>query len=419
MPILSFSSGIASGLPLWAGKKENGHVFLQQAFTLNILLAAVIFLLGLALFFPLKFLGFTNLEYFSFLICAFFLILTNYFDELFIAIGLIDRGGIVLAGFEVIKAILFLLLASQAFSINSLFIVYGGVLALKFVTGFLLLIKEKKNQLIWIESVKKEILTYAVPVSLSNLLSFFLDKSDQLILSFFATKEMFAYYGIGCLIIPPLFILEQSVTKVVLPKLSTHFHQFNKKEIINIYQSAVSDIALLNVPGALGLMVFAKPIILMLFGPRYEAAILFTRMYSLFYLTLIIPPDLLLRSSGDGKSILKLNAIFAPISLFLCLSLSFFYQAYGALVAFLIIKPIRTYFFLRKSKDLLEIPLVALLPLRDLRRYLIISIILSAISLFSAPYFKSDLQWFLIMGSFFFLSFVVSNLSHFKHLIRK
>jgi O-antigen/teichoic acid export membrane protein len=419
MPILTLASGLTNGLPIWAQKKENGHVLLQQALSLYFIFIFSTAFMGIILYFPLKFLGYSLNQYVYFILCSCVFLLSYYFDELFIAKGMVSLAGKVVAFFEIIKAVSFLIFAFQGMPIEGLFLVYAILLALKCVVSFYWLKGSQKFNFIWIESVKRDILDFSFPLSLSNLLTFLLDKSDQLILTFFASKAMFGYYSIGCLLIPPLLILEQSVTRVVLPQLSEKFIGQKISEMTLLYRQAVKDIAWLNIPGAIGLMIFAKPIITLLFGANYESAVIFTRLFSFYYLSIIFPPDVLFRSMGDSKTILKLNALFAPLSLGLCLILSFYYQAYGALIAYLLMKPIRSFVFLALAKSKLEIQLRDLLPTKDLAKYLSVSFALGLLSFLTNSFFPNERSWFFVMGGFFFLFYLTFLWSDTKHFLRK
>lgn len=419
MPILTLASGLTNGLPLWAQKKENGHVFLQQALSLYLIFIFTTLFVGFILYYPLHFLGYSFNQYFYFILCSCLFLLSYYFDELFIAKGLVSLSGKLVGTFEIIKASLFLISAFQGMNIEGLFLIYAILLFMKCAICFYLLKDTQRFNFIWIESVKKDIINFSFPLSISNLLTFLLDKSDQLILTFFASKAMFGFYSIGCLLIPPLLILEQSVTRVTLPQLSEKYIGQKINELTALYRKAVKDIAWLNIPGAIGLMIFSRPIITLLFGPNYEMAVIFTRLFSIFYLIIIFPPDLLFRSMGDSKVILKLNALFAPLSLGLCLLLSFHYQAYGTLIAYLLIKPIRTYVFLALAKSKLEISLIDLVPLKDLIKYSSISLVLGLLSILTYSLFPNERTWFFMMGGFFFVIYLIFSWSDVKHFIRK
>src|SRR5690606_3700356 len=106
-----------------------------------------------------------------------------------------------------------------------------------------------------------EIFKYCSPIALSGLLGFFVDKIDMLILSGRLIPSEFAFYSMGCLAIPPLYVLEMSVNKVLIPKLSESFTKKENILSVHYFNKAISDIAFLIIPSSIGLYFFADAII--------------------------------------------------------------------------------------------------------------------------------------------------------------
>lgn len=407
IPMLFFASGILSGIPYWSGRKENGQIYLQQAFSLLLLIIFLFLILGLLGFYPVKLIGITTTNYFIFIFSSMLWMVSPFFEEVLIAEGSIAKASSLILFSESLKALVMILAAIKTHDITMVFWGFFIFLMFKILLGSYLTKHLHILKLTWIESIKTQVLKYSLPLSTATFFSVFIEKSDQIILTFFITAGEFADYSLACLTIPPLFMLEQSVTRVLLPKLTRHTHEPQK--IIHDYKNAITHLALLIVPAVIGMITFSRPIILILFGEGYQSGHWYLKIYALSYLFLIFPHDLVHRAFGKSQWIMKTFFIISPIGLFLTLSLTFLFKAWGALTALLITKIIFKLIYLNDIKIILNTRINHLIPTKTIAYFFIIASILMTLSLATKSFFSSELKWFIMMGSTFFVSYLLST----------
>src|SRR5690606_5671788 len=182
----------------------------------------------------------------------------------------------------------------------------------------------------------KAVWRYAFPVSIAWMFGVFVHNADQFILSLHIDAAEFAFYAIGCLVIPPILIFEHSVTRVMIPQLSASFSQGEGEKAQALYRDAVKHLAFLLIPAVTGLIVFAEPIITLLFTDTYARASNYLELFALSYLFLMIPYDAVPRAKGQANWILRTFVVFSVISLALAYFLTHEFGPYGALAALLL-----------------------------------------------------------------------------------
>ena len=182
----------------------------------------------------------------------------------------------------------------------------------------------------------KSVRQYYMPVSASGIFDFLQNNSDRFLLSLFISPLKYASYTFGCLSIPPLQILETSVNRVMIPQLATAIERNDKIHAANIYRSGVEQVMLIFIPAFVGLVVFAEPIIRLLFTDKYIDSVPYLRIYALWILLSGIPYDVAARASGNGNWILKNNIKIGSFSLILCSILAWKFGPYGALVSMIL-----------------------------------------------------------------------------------
>jgi hypothetical protein len=240
-----------------------------------------------------------------------------------------------------------------------------------------------------------------LPVSVAEILQAFVARADQVILSAFIAASDFAFYAIGCLVVPPLYIIEQSVTRVLIPQLSDAFANRRGKDAAALYAKAVDQIGFIVIPAVAGMVVFAHPIIRLLFTERYASAAGYLTVFAFTYLFFMIPYDAVPRACGQAGWILKFCATFSVMSLGCAAGLTLAFGPYGALAALLLTRTGMTIYSINYMRHQHNWMLRELLPLDALRHYAFISLALSLASLLLQPLFSSELAWFLVCGVLF------------------
>lgn len=408
LPFMFLTGGPLHSVYYWIGKKENRLEYINSAYQLTIFLSILIIIFGLPLYKQIATLTGLNIE--NTLILLFVATLwvpSSFYKEYKLAQGFTVYGSIFGTVFEILKVILFISLAYIGYEITFLFKAYLVFLILKSILTFILGLKEQLNPYKLNTKRIKEVWQYCSPIALASLLSFFVDKMDQIVLTKFLAKDDFAFYTMGCLIIPPLLLLEMSVNKVLIPKISENWQE-NKELCLEYFRKAISDTALLLIPASVGLYIFAKPIVELLYTNKFLDSVKYLEVFAFSYLVLIIPYDSVPRATGNTKWIFKMSAFISPLSLAGILIASFYFGAYEVLLVSIAFKLLYRLLALNYTCKLMQWSILSTLPIKKLSIFTIVSIILAACSLITKGYFPNDLYWFFGMGTIFFIMYFVA-----------
>ncbi len=410
LPPLTFIAGVSNGLSFWAGQGNDGKKAISTSGFL--FLALSVLSLG-ALFLGQDFLvSHLNLqkEWIGLFAVALFLSIASlFYDDAAIATGRIWTGAIFNSGFEILRTgviIITAILTKDLFAIIKAHIV---VQAVKMTLGYILAFKQGLIHWEWDPAVFKSVVRYAFPVSLAFVFGLWLNYSDQIILSKTISVTEFALYTVCCLTIPPLLVLESSVTRVLIPQLSAAFLEEKMSYAASLYKKAVRELSFFLIPAVVGLIVFAKPIILLLFTERYVAGVPYLRLYALWYLTLMIPHDSVARAQGQARWILGNFISFSILTLALCGAASLRFGAMGVLTGLLIARlasRLYTVFYLNRK---IGWKIDDFIPIQHLIIFTGWSVSLGIVCTILRPVFHSEMLWFVVTGVGFSIAYLSFN----------
>lgn len=403
IPFLMMAGAPVHSVFYWTGHSpEKRRDYLNATWTLTILLSALVMVVG----FPIgnlvaAHLGLVPEHVYILIFCGFLYMPSLHYPEATIALGRHARGSIFETVFELTKVIGFILVAWKFRRIDYVFYFFVIQIIVKLAFNFYL--NAKENQIVF--SLKKgplvEVMRYSAPIALSACLSIFVDKFDMLLLSAQLDPASFAFYSMGCLAIPPLYLLETSVQKVLIPKLSEGFQKQQWRESAAHYRKAISDIGFLIIPAMFGLVVFAKPIVVMLFTEAYLESVIYLQIFSLSYILLLLPHDSVARATGQTKWIMKMYFFMTPLALLGTYLAAKAWGAVGVLSVSIALKLIPKFLGIAFSKKMMNWNYQELIPLKHLLLFTGSAGALSIGSLVFKSYFSSDLIWFLVCGGAF------------------
>lgn len=401
-PAFSLVLGLKSGLAFWAGREKQG----ENAICISgqiILITAIVFFV-VCLLFHGQISSFFNLSDRNATIFAFAIfggIASLFFEEAAIATGHIWKGALFYSGFELTRTTAVIITAFHFRDLSSALLVHTGMQILKSLVGYYWGHKIGLFSFTLHKETIKPVLKYAFPVASAGVFGVFVESTDKMILSTYISNAAFAFYSIGCLIIPPLLILEQSVTRVLIPQMSDAFSRNNDERAAVLYLKSVEQLAALLIPSVAGLILFSVPIIELLFTKQYASTSSYLRVFALSYLFLIIPYDSVPRAKGQGKWILKTAISFSIISLSLVFLLVRLFGPMGALAGTLLTRTSMRIYAIFYIKHDTGWNINRFLPVNSIIRFFLISITLSILMLFLKPVFANNLIWFLICGPLF------------------
>ncbi|MEA9356170.1 oligosaccharide flippase family protein [Bacteriovorax sp. PP10] len=418
IPFIVMAGGPLNSVYYWMGKTHERDDYIKATWLLTFILSSLILIPGAFIIMLFKeHLALSTPILFILLISGFLVCPSGHYNEVCIARGKTFLGAGLSVCFEVVKTIGFIFIAWKYRDINYLFYYFFCIMCLSFILMTYLGWRSNAVSLKWDQGKIREILKYSMPVSLSSCLLFITEKADLLIISAVVSADLFAFYSLGCLIIPPLYLLENSVQKNLIPKLSIAMSKLEFDQMAFAYRKAISDIAYLVIPAVAGLIVFATPIINLLYTTQYEKSAIFLQIFALGYLLLLIPHDSILRATAKTDAVLKIYSYITPVS-FLIIFLSVkFLDLRWALIIGIITKLIPKIYCLNISAGIIHKKAAELIPAKKLLHYAEMCIFLSAICYAAKKFFSNELQWFLVCAPLFaicYLTFFISR-SDSKH----
>lgn len=408
IPFLVMAGGPIHSVFYWVGKGIEEKVkYINATWMLTLLLSSLVLIIG----FPLQDLIASHLDlplqYVTILLITGFLTCpTGHFSETSIAHGKSALGSFFDTVFELTKAAGFIFIAWKFRSLSSLFIFFALLLTLKlFISSYF---NRRFNQVTFKTDRAhiRKVFIYCLPVSLSGLLGFFVDKIDLLLLSSHLDASSFAFYSMGCLVVPPLYLLEMSVQKVLIPNLSKSYIAQDWKGASESFRKSIRDIALLIVPSIFGLIIFATPIVKILYTEQYIESAVYLQLFAISYLLLMLPHDSVARATGNTGWILKVYLLVTPISLIGAGLAAKYIGVHGVLIVTIMIKFIPKFLGLNLSKELMQWKWKEMFPLKHLGLYISICSVLTVACYSLKQLFYSDIEWFLVCGTGFALLYL-------------
>jgi len=407
-PGLFLVTGLNNGLYHWTGKYPETKPEVRQSWSLLVGITLVLCAIGMVLSARLApFIKISVLDLRLLLLCMPFFIGSAFIEDLLIARGDIWAGSLYASGFNVLRAVSIVAAAWWTRSVEWVIYVFAAGTVIRALVGWLWFVKWGEIQFSFSWEKSRVVLRYALPVSIAAMAALALQNVDQMILSFRLNPAQFAFYSIGCLSIPPLDIFEISVNRVLIPGLSRAFSAKDYARAAALFAEGVSELCRFLLPATLGLMIYATPIIHILFTDRYAGAAVYLRYYALTYLLFALPFDAIARSRADGGWILRTYLIFST----LCVAATWFaagrWGAMGALIAVLSSQFLMRVYTLAYARRCFGASLSHFLPLPDLGIQVGLVVAATASSFILRPLFSDVRTWFWVTGPLFTLIYFV------------
>lgn len=382
-PWFLLSSGFTNGLYYWSGQVKARTQAFAATLTLLLYWAAATLAIGLAGVILAGLFGAVDRTTLFVSACGVaaiaFTIPSQFIEDLRITGGRTLWAGAYGAIWDVTRSAVMIAFAAVFRSIEAIifgFMIYS--LARFALSLFLNRLADEVPISFRLNSSAPAVWSYAWPASLSAFAFGILVACDQFLLSHSLTAAEFAIYSIGCLSVPPLFIFEQSVNKVMIPKIGRLLddERYGTAHALAHFKRSIVDLAFVLVPASVGLAFFARPIILILFTGKFAASIPFLQVYSLSYLMLIFPFDAWARAKGDSRWIMKTVAVFAVAALALTAGGLGWFGPLGALAGFLTAHYALRAYALHKISGWLNRPWGDVFPAVPVGAFLAVSLIL-------------------------------------------
>ncbi|HEY8280649.1 MAG TPA: oligosaccharide flippase family protein [Bdellovibrionota bacterium] len=334
VPALSLGIGFTNGTYLWGASPDNPEAKARSAFLLA--LVAGFFASAVALLLGARVGWSTSLLFFA-LACP-PAVAGTIFEASLVASGQVKKAAVFASSFEFLRLTSLLLAILGGFGITGIFVAHTTVSWAKLLSaGYGLGLISPGDPAFHRE--RPALLRYALPVSVAAVFDLLILNADRYVLSTQLSAGQFAIYAFGCLMVPPLFVFEQSVNQVLIPSLAGAKPRSGTAAAL--YRSAVDDLLFFLIPATAGLIALADPLVRMLFTDVYREAALYLSVYAFYYALSGVPQDVLARARGDSTWILRTAVVFGLLALACTYTGARFFGPLGALRAFVLVQLLR------------------------------------------------------------------------------
>ena len=298
----------------------------SSAFWLNIfigLLLTIIFIFISPLI--AKFYNKPSLEYilkvisFNFLIASFCVIQQSILTKAmeFKKLAIRDISAVIIAG------LVGIFMAYSGFGVWSL---VCQLISFTLVNAFLLwILSEWRPKFIFSLSAIKEILPFSMHITGVNIIGYFAENVDQLVIGKFLGTLSLGYYSLAYkLMLYPLQSIHVVLNKVLFPAYSKIQNDLDKMK--KVYEVVAKAVVLLIYPMMLGLFVVAPEFVRVVYGEKWGPAIFLVRVFSICGLIkalsdpLIGPIRLSVGRSALHFKMSLLNVVMVTIAVFIGLN---------------------------------------------------------------------------------------------------
>ncbi len=273
-----------------------------------------------------------------------------------------------------------------------------------------------------IENFYSIVFNYSVPLMAASLVGFFIASSNQFFISRYYGTEKFAEFANGFTPLPLIGMVSGSIKSVLLPMFSKAQKEKNLTNALKSYESAVLKSIFLILPLILFCFVFAKDIVVFVYGDLYNNSAPYFRATLVGDIFKIMPFLAVLLATGHSKIYFKVHLISAVFLLsfsYLFSKLSF--APITIVILFVLNEIIRIIYFIFFINKREKINLVSVSITRQVAVvFLHISILLVVVFIFSRlilpPYLPLFIRITLNLVLFYSLILLTQRIVGFNYL---
>lgn len=215
-----------------------------------------------------------------------------------------------------------------------------------------------------------EQIRYAWPLGLAAIFNLLIYTLHKYFVSFFYNPEMFAVYSVGCMSIPLVGTVFDSVYSVVKPEMARHQKANNHDKMLILFKNSARKLSIFIFPLWVFLIVVSKELIITLFTKQYIESLPIFLIYILLIPKLIVDSGMVIKSFGKTSYLLKTEFLVLMLNLVLSFILIKVFGMVGAVSSLVICLYILTFIQLNKSRKLLRVSFWGLLEWKKLLKIL-------------------------------------------------
>jgi len=208
----------------------------------------------------------------------------------------------------------------------------------------------------------REHVHYSLPFGLSVVISSLRRFLDQYFVTYLFAAKDFAIYAVGCFQLPLMNLIYQTVSNVVLIRVSEYEKEKNDKKILEVWVNSCRKLGLIYFPMTLLFIVASRDFITVIFTDRYVESV------PIFILTLLQLPfnvfitHSILKAFAENRFILNVNVVLLLLTTLLVYLGIHFFGMVGASAANLTAYGLRRIVETLRIKKIIGVQLRKLVP---------------------------------------------------------
>ncbi|MFH2009811.1 MAG: oligosaccharide flippase family protein [bacterium] len=222
--------------------------------------------------------------------------------------------------------------------------------------------------------------SFSIPLGLNALSSRLNRYVDRFVVSFMLPAYVLAEYQVGAQEVPFIPAIAYATGSVLISRYVALEVASRTDDLIDLWYRGIRAITLLVVPATVVLLVISRDLVLLLFGPSYEPAVLPFQIYSLILLFRVTQYGAMMQTFGDTKGILAFTLTTLLVNLVLSVPFTWALGIPGTALATLIATYLGFYLYLRRIGKHLGLPFWRVLPLGHYGRVLGLAVGCGALS---------------------------------------
>lgn len=227
----------------------------------------------------------------------------------------------------------------------------------------------------------KKILVFSLPIGLASVVGIINIEFDKLMIGKLLDTEHLAIYTNASREIP-ITLVASSLTAVVLPEIARYLKKDNTKNALELWGNSTVLSYIIICFFSMGLIVYAKDVIVLLYSEKFLPGIAVFRVYCLLLLLRSTYFGMILNAKGATKFIFYSS--LASIAINACLNYVFFliFGIVGSAIATFLSQLLLTFVQLRATSKLINVPFVKILPWKKLLFITFVNIFLGCLFVF-------------------------------------
>ena len=209
-------------------------------------------------------------------------------------------------------------------------------------------------------------LAYAVPFQMSAIVEILQGNLHNYAVSHYFDAATFAIYSVGCLQIPLVDFVLNSVSNVMMVRMAEEIRDGRMRAAAAVWRDTTRRLALLFAPLVGLLVVGADAIVRLLFTERYAASVPVFMVSSLTVLLATLQVDAVLRVYAQTRLLFALNMLRLALVLGLIGWLLAAFHLVGAIVVTLLASAVMKGLGVLRARRLMGVSLAEVLPWRNL-----------------------------------------------------